>query len=257
MGSKGALGIAQFMPRTAQSRGLIDPLQPSEALRESASFLSELRNTFGNLGLAAAAYNAGAGRVSAWLAGRAGLPGETQAFVRIITGRSAEEWAQSNPPQWESSSLPQGIPCTEVANLIVENPQPKTALNPVSAPWGVLIAGNWGREKVMASFEQLRRQYPDILGEREPLVLRLRARALFYSVRIPENTRDEANRLCAKLRSRGAACVVLRNPTATRNDYAEMKKIRAPSGGPSPTGHDDPIDPPPIAETEHYVKTER
>ena len=109
----------------------------------------------------------------------------------------------------------------------------------------------------MASFEQLRRQYPDILGEREPLVLRLRARALFYSVRIPENTRDEANRLCAKLRSRGAACVVLRNPTATRNDYAEMKKIRAPSGGPSPTGHDDPIDPPPIAETEHYVKTER
>ena len=255
--SKGALGIAQFMPRTAQSRGLIDPLQPSEALRESASFLSELRNTFGNLGLAAAAYNAGAGRVSAWLAGRAVLPGETQAFVRIITGRSAEEWAQSNPPQWESSSLPQGIPCTEVANLIVENPQPKTALNPVSAPWGVLIAGNWGRGKVMASFEQLRRQYPDILGEREPLVLRLRARALFYSVRIPESSRGEANRLCAKLRSRGAACVVLRNPTATRNGYAEMKKIRAPSGGPSPTGHDDPIDPPPIAETEHYVKTER
>jgi len=72
----------------------------------------------------------------------------------------------------------------------------------------------------MASFEQLRRRFPDILGEREPLILRLRPPALFYSVRIPEKTRDEANRLCAKLRSRGAACAVLRNPTATKNSYA-------------------------------------
>jgi len=143
--SKGALGIAQFMPRTAQSRGLVDPLQPLESLRESASFLRELRNTFGNLGLAAAAYNAGAGRVSAWLSGRAVLPAETHAFVRIITGRNAEEWAQSKPPQWESSTLPRGIPCAEVANLIVENPQPKTALDLVWAPWGVLVAGRWGR----------------------------------------------------------------------------------------------------------------
>ncbi len=38
----------------------------------------------------------------------------------------------------------------------------------------------------MASFEQLRRRFPDILGEREPLILRLRPPALFYSVRIPK-----------------------------------------------------------------------
>ena len=216
--SKGALGIAQFMPRTAQSRGLIDPLQPSEALRESASFLRELRITFGNLGLAAAAYNAGAGRVSAWLSGRAVLPAETHAFVKIITGRTADDWAHSKPPQWESSTLPRGIPCAEVANLVVNNPQPKpTALDLVQAPWGVLVAGNWGRGNVMASFEQMRRRYPDILEEREPFILRLRPPALYYSVRIPEKTRNEANRLCAKLRSRGAACSVLRNPTTTKS----------------------------------------
>ena len=81
---KGALGIAQFMPRTALCRGLVDPLQPHEALRESASFLREFRRTFGNWGLAAAAYNAGVGRVSGWLSGRAALPDETRAFVRII-----------------------------------------------------------------------------------------------------------------------------------------------------------------------------
>src|SRR5450755_3094803 len=57
----GAQGIAQFMPGTARWRRLSDPFEPTEALYESARWLSELRNQFGNLGLAAAAYNAGHG----------------------------------------------------------------------------------------------------------------------------------------------------------------------------------------------------
>ena len=64
---KGAEGIAQFMPRTASWHGLADPFEPVEALRHSAAYLRELLDRFGNLGLAAAAYNAGPARVSAWL----------------------------------------------------------------------------------------------------------------------------------------------------------------------------------------------
>ena len=52
---KGAQGIAQFMPGTAGERGLLDPLNPVQALPKSAEFLAELRSQFGNLGLAAAA----------------------------------------------------------------------------------------------------------------------------------------------------------------------------------------------------------
>ena len=59
-----------------------------QALPKSAEFLGELRDQFGNLGLAAAAYNAGPRRVQEWLAGRGPLPGETRAYVRIITDRS-------------------------------------------------------------------------------------------------------------------------------------------------------------------------
>ena len=55
---RGAAGIAQFMPKTASWRGLIDPYEPQQALRESASPIRDLRVQFGNLGLAAAAYNA-------------------------------------------------------------------------------------------------------------------------------------------------------------------------------------------------------
>jgi soluble lytic murein transglycosylase-like protein len=74
---KGAAGIAQFMPATASWHGLADPFDPVEALRHSAAYLRELLNRFGNLGLAAAAYNAGPARVSAWLTNHRALPAET------------------------------------------------------------------------------------------------------------------------------------------------------------------------------------
>src|SRR5205823_6421858 len=62
-----AQGIAQFMPGTAAERRLLDPFDPVQALPKSAEFLRELRDQFGNLGLAAAAYNAGPRRVQDWL----------------------------------------------------------------------------------------------------------------------------------------------------------------------------------------------
>jgi hypothetical protein len=92
----GAQGIAQFMPGTAFDRGLRDPFDPAEALPKSAELLHELRDHFGNLGLAAAAYNAGPERVHRWLAGKSQLPQETIDYVRVITGHEAVEWAKSN-----------------------------------------------------------------------------------------------------------------------------------------------------------------
>src|SRR5262245_31389110 len=81
----GAQGVAQFMPATANSRGLADPFDPIESIAESAKLLRDLRRELGNLGLAAAAYNAGPGRVRGWLAGRRGLPRETDAHGRLGT----------------------------------------------------------------------------------------------------------------------------------------------------------------------------
>src|SRR2546430_3429140 len=81
-----AQGIAQFMPGTASERRLLDPFDPVQALPKSAEFLSELREQFGNLGLAAAAYNAGPRRVQEWLAGTRPMPPETGHHVVAITG---------------------------------------------------------------------------------------------------------------------------------------------------------------------------
>ena len=81
MSRAGAQGVAQFMPATARWRGLADPFDPVEAIAKSAKLLRDLRRDFGNLGLAAAAYNAGPARVRDWLAGRRGLPRETRPCV--------------------------------------------------------------------------------------------------------------------------------------------------------------------------------
>ncbi|KQP04860.1 hypothetical protein ASF28_18690 [Methylobacterium sp. Leaf99] len=89
----GAQGIAQFMPGTAAMMGLDDPFDPAKALPKSAELLALLHRRLGNQGLAAAAYNAGEGRVRAWLSGQGGLPLETRNYVRAITGRDAHEWA--------------------------------------------------------------------------------------------------------------------------------------------------------------------
>jgi transglycosylase-like protein with SLT domain len=219
----GARGIAQFMPQTAAMRGLADAFEPLQALRESASYLRELRTTFrGNLGLAAAAYNAGPAQVEAWLAGRRSLPGETLAYVLIVTGYPAQAWAAQPPPQFAASSTPSSTPemgarCVEIAKLMIARasarPRPDLTSSPAWGPWGVQLAGAWSEGGVLASYERLRRKYAAILGDRLPLVIDGRRRgAANFIVRVSEETRADANALCAKLRAAGGDCIVLRNP---------------------------------------------
>ena len=80
------------MPDTARERGLLDPFNPIQALPKAAEFLADLRSQFGNIGLAAAAYNAGPRRVREWLAGNGGMPAETLNYVLATTGRRLEDW---------------------------------------------------------------------------------------------------------------------------------------------------------------------
>jgi hypothetical protein len=89
----GALGIAQFMPGTAIAVGLRDPFEPVAAINAAAKHLAALHARFGSLGLAAAAYNAGPDRVSAWQSGQKGLPQETVDYVWRITGVDIKTWA--------------------------------------------------------------------------------------------------------------------------------------------------------------------
>jgi hypothetical protein len=81
----GARGVAQFMPGTSRAYGLADPYDPAAAIDAQAHLMSDLLRRFGGrVGLALAAYNAGAGAVEA----AGGVPpfAETRAYVARILG---------------------------------------------------------------------------------------------------------------------------------------------------------------------------
>lgn len=128
-----AEGIAQFMPGTAAERGLFEPFDPREALPKSGAFLAELRSEFGNLGLAAAAYNAGPQRVRDYLKGVSDLPLETRNYVRAITGRPAEDWAQQVREISaihkidEAKATPASTDCRGLVALLEHTPDPLAA----------------------------------------------------------------------------------------------------------------------------------
>src|SRR5262245_6151570 len=116
--SAGALGIAQFMPETASDRGLDNPFDPLQAIPASARLLRDMAQKFGNLSLAAAAYNAGPRRIEEWLAKKGPLPQETQAYVKTITSWPAETWtfgAQTGSP---AIKVQRQAPCQETVGLM-------------------------------------------------------------------------------------------------------------------------------------------
>jgi soluble lytic murein transglycosylase-like protein len=213
--NKGAEGIAQFMPQTASWHGLADPFDPIEALRHSASYLRELRDQFGNLGLAAAAYNAGPGRIRAWLASHGPLPGETRNYVAVITGWTIDDWASPSPPENAEITVPQGVPCTRLANLILAPKAQAQRIVTYVPRWGAQLTSNWSESRAWATYRSLQKQYASLIGDREPIVLRARlpgmgamARTI---IRIADDNRAPLDKLCAKLIAAGGACVVLRN----------------------------------------------
>jgi hypothetical protein len=220
----GAQGVAQFMPGTAAERNLSDPFDPEQAIPKSAGLLDELRTRFGNLGLAAAAYNGGPARVEAWLAGRGGLPGETRSYVEIITGRSAEAWANAargGAPVGPAEDVPP-TRCLILAaafrrgtdRRMLEAYRAPIEESPI-APWGVQVAGNFSKDRALASYARARERHGAILGEVTPMVIgtrwRTRGTNAFYRVRIPAATRAAATEICGKLQKAGGACVVLKS----------------------------------------------
>jgi hypothetical protein len=193
---KGAQGVAQFI----------------EALKNSARYLRDLKARFGNIGLAAAAYNAGPERVAAWFSKHQPLPDETRSYVAIITGWTVDEWASANPPKTSETTIPQGVPCTRLANLTKEQARRMAAYVP---RWGMQITANWSESKAWAEYRLIQKRFAALLGNREPIVIRSRGIglgiAMRYNIRIADDDRGYLERLCQKLIDAGGACVVLEN----------------------------------------------
>ena len=98
----GAQGLMQLMPAAAQRFGCDDRDDAASNVAAGTKYLRWLLKRFdGNVTLALAAYNAGEGNVDKY----EGVPpfGETQAYVRIITGRYGKTYHPVLTPEEASS----------------------------------------------------------------------------------------------------------------------------------------------------------
>jgi Transglycosylase SLT domain/SPOR domain len=215
-----AQGIAQFMPGTASERRLLDPFDPVQALPKSAEFLAELREQFGNLGLAAAAYNAGPRRVQEWLAGTGAMPQETRNYVVAITGNTVEAWAAAG----KNGKMPDSAPSTSCRDLMaLLKRAPNSFVSELEQHvelgaarlWGVQLAAGFDRNKALAMYSRAMTKLRAVIGDQDPSLLgsvfRSRGTRTFYQVRIGADTRPAADDLCNRIRRAGGACLVLRN----------------------------------------------
>ena len=211
----GARGIAQFMPSTAAERGLANPFDPEAAIPKAAELLAELKQRLGNLGLAAAAYNAGPARVANWLASGGELPLETRDYVLIVTRHQIEDWSGPSASKLTDEAVFPPASCVEHIAAIRRSEPTLFANSSYWAPWGVQISGSFSKGAALAAFERARASYGAILGGIEPMIigsaLHSRGYRAFYRVRAPAQTRADAEALCAKLERVGGACVVLRS----------------------------------------------
>ena len=213
---KHALGIAQFMPATAAERNLLDPLNPIEALPKAAEFLKDLRGQFGNLGLAAAAYNAGPARVRAWMSGAVSMPAQTRAYVAAVTGHSVDQWAADRGLEAKAEG---GVSCETLMAKLKQPPtnflvalQQHVVMGAIQ-PWGAILGADRSRPEILDRYAALQQRFAAVLAGRDPILLeRGRGSLPRYQVRVGADSRAAANDVCKRIHLAGGDCVVLRNP---------------------------------------------
>ena len=210
----GAEGIAQFMPGTAKMRGLVNSFDITQAIPASAKYLAEMKTTYGNLGLAAAAYNAGENRVSRWLSSGGFLPMETESYVFDIMGEPVDKFTDTSYAGTSQPLDPKvsfAVACRRLP-AIMSTTVAMASINVM--PWGVQVAGNFRRSAALNQGLRVRSRFPALLASHDPVISRVRTpigRRGIYAVRIGADTRANADIICQKLHSVGGSCLVMRN----------------------------------------------
>ena len=119
---KGAMGLMQLMPETAERYGVLDAFNPSQNIRAGVAYLKSLLVKYSqNVELALAAYNAGPGAVKKY-GGTVPPYRETRKYVAKIT--DAVEAAPPKPVIYQSIEIVNGRPVTRYTTKPVAGAEP-------------------------------------------------------------------------------------------------------------------------------------
>lgn len=105
---KGAQGLMQLMPATAQRFGVRNAFDPAQNIRAGSTYLAWLYRRYQNWSLALAGYNAGEGAVDKY----GGIPPyrETRRYVRKVLARYQAHNAQKSTNQLPFYAVTESVP---------------------------------------------------------------------------------------------------------------------------------------------------
>ena len=116
---KGAQGLMQLIPQTAQHFGVYNPFDPTQNVEAGVTYLSTLLERYnGDLPKALAAYNAGPRVVDRW----GGVPNyrETREYVQKVTSSYFQPGSEHHSP-WRAASRPIYRTTTDDGRVVFTN----------------------------------------------------------------------------------------------------------------------------------------
>lgn len=122
----------------------------------------------------------------------------------VRTGRVAR-------PVPRPTDVPESAGSSQLSNLFATDAaEPASA--PASGEWAVQLASQRSQEDAEATFQNLKRRFPGVLGNQQMSVQRadVEGKGVFFRVRVTAATREEANTICQNLRTAGGSCFVTR-----------------------------------------------
>ncbi len=111
--------------------------------------------------------------------------------------------AAAAPAEAAAASVQDG---TQVSSTL---PADATA---ITGQWAVQLASQRSAEDAQATFQNLKSKFPDVLGSKPLAVQRaeVEGKGVFYRVRVPAQTKEEAVALCEQLKAAGGSCFIAR-----------------------------------------------
>jgi tetratricopeptide (TPR) repeat protein len=121
---------------------------------------------------------------------------------------AAEKIPSPDEPRIEPTGETTQVAALEVAALVQPEPEPEPSQAELEG-WMVQLSSQRNEDAAWTAWDQLSKRHGELLGGRDAAVVRaeLDGKGVFYRLRVHRlQSRNEAERLCSRLKARGTSC---------------------------------------------------